>query len=54
MQVLPNSVNVQTMVHRSVYSFDSDVLQKKGKVVKAFLFRILTLDYDCCEGFVRL
>ena len=53
MQVLPNSVNVQTMVHRSIYSFDSDVLHKKGKVVKAFLFNILTLDYDCCKGFVR-
>ena len=39
MQVLPSSVNVQTMVHRSIYSFDSDVLRKKRESCESISFQ---------------
>ena len=38
------------MMQRSINSFESLFLDKKEKVVKAFLFNILTLHYDRLEG----
>ena len=41
------------MMHISFYCLSIFLQWKKEKVVKAFLFNILTSDYDRCEGFLR-
>ena len=54
MQILYNSIKCPTTMRRSFYSFQFGFLQgKKEKFVKAFLFKILTLDYDRCKGSLR-
>ena len=49
-------------MHRSIYSFESLFLHRKKdkassmfvlETLKAFLFNILKLDFDHCEGFPR-
>ena len=58
-----NFKNVQTKMHASLYGFESLFLRRKEEKVssvfvletlKAFLFNILTLDYDRREGSLRL
>ena len=44
------------MMQRLIYGFKTVFLnrkKKKEKIVKAFLFSVLTLDYDRRDGFVR-
>ena len=41
------------MMHISFYCLSIFLQWKKEKVVKAFLFNILTSDCDRCEGFLR-
>ena len=47
MQILQELINVQTMLYWSIYSFDSVFLHIKQKILKVFLFNILTIDYEC-------
>ena len=44
------------MIHKSVYSFQSQFVQRsKEKVLKVLLFfKLLMLDYNCRKGFLRL
>ena len=42
------------MIHKAIYSLQSFFVQiNKGKVVKAFFSKLLTLDYDRHKGFLR-
>ena len=42
------------MIHKSIYSFQSLFVQrKKKKVLKAFSFKLLTLDYNRRNAFKR-
>ena len=57
MQIYQTRQNVETMMH---YGFESLFLNRKKEKVSSvfvletvFLFKILTLDYDCREGFLR-
>ena len=51
-QILPNLLKFSN--YSKHINFQNLFLhRKKEEVVKAFLFNILTLDYDCREGFLR-
>ena len=51
---LPHLIKCLNYIHKSIYSFRSLFVQRnKEKVVKAFFFKSLTLDYDRREGLLR-